>query len=73
VHIICIIDATFVPNLAFLGLLSPDISFGEKTVTHPDTHTPTHTDTQLTLISVNLSAENKGFRANPKLSILMNI
>jgi len=32
-HIILVLDATFVPNLTFLGLLSPEISFGEKTVT----------------------------------------
>jgi len=31
------LDATFVPNLTFLGLLSPEISFGEKN-SHPDTH-----------------------------------
>jgi len=34
-HIILILDATFVPNLTFLGPLSPEISFGEKIVTHP--------------------------------------
>jgi len=27
---ILVLDATFLPNLTFLGLLSPDISFGEK-------------------------------------------
>jgi len=43
VHIILILDATFVPNLKFLGLLSAEISLGEKTVTHPDTHTPRQT------------------------------
>jgi len=41
VHIILILDATFVPNLMFLRL-SPEISLGEKPVT------------QLTLQSVNL-------------------
>jgi len=35
VHIILILDATFVPNLTFSGLLSPEISLGEKLVTHP--------------------------------------
>jgi len=31
-----VLDATFVPNLTFLGLLSPEISFGEKqSATHP--------------------------------------
>jgi len=25
------------PNLTFLGILSHEISFGEKTITHPDT------------------------------------
>jgi len=29
---------TFVPNLTLLGLLSSEILFGEKTVTHPDRH-----------------------------------
>jgi len=48
VCIILVLDATFVPNLTFLGLLSPDMSFGEKTVTH--------TDTQLISRSVNLNA-----------------
>jgi len=38
--IIRILDATFVPNLTFLGLLSPEILFGEKTVTQPPTETP---------------------------------
>jgi len=33
--IILVLDATFVPNLTFLGLLSPEILFGEKTVSHP--------------------------------------
>jgi len=37
VRIIFILDATFVPNLTFLGLLNSEISFGEKTDTHPDT------------------------------------
>jgi len=32
---ILILYATFVPNLMFLGLLSLEISFEEKTVTHP--------------------------------------
>jgi len=39
VSIIFVIDTTFVPNLTFLGLLSPETSYGEKTVTHPDRHT----------------------------------
>jgi len=50
-HIILVLDATFVPNLTFFGLLSPEISFAEKS---PDTHQ----DTQLVLPSVNLSALN---------------
>jgi len=29
---------TFVPNLTLSGLLSPEILFGEKTVTLPDSH-----------------------------------
>jgi len=33
-HIILVLNATFAPNLTFLGLLSPEISVGEKTVTH---------------------------------------
>jgi len=33
--IILVLYATFVQNLTFLGLLSPEISFGERTVTHP--------------------------------------
>jgi len=33
-HIILILDATFVPTLTFLGLLGPEISFREKTVTY---------------------------------------
>jgi len=33
-HIILVLDAIFVLNLTFLGLFIPDISFGEKTVTH---------------------------------------
>jgi len=36
--IILVLDATFMPNLTFLGLLSPEISFGEKPVTHEDRH-----------------------------------
>jgi len=36
-RIILVLFAIFVPNLTFLGLLSPAVSFGEKkTVTHPD-------------------------------------
>jgi len=35
--IILVLDATFLTNLTFLGLLSPEISFGEKT-THPNAH-----------------------------------
>jgi len=31
-------SATFVPNLTFLDLVSPEISLGEKPATHPDTH-----------------------------------
>jgi len=39
-RIILVLDATFVPNLTFLGILRPEISFGEKmsptqTSTHP--------------------------------------
>jgi len=30
VHVILVLDVTFVPNLTFLGLLSPEILFGEK-------------------------------------------
>jgi len=45
------LNATFVPNLTFLGLLSSEISFGEKTATHP----PTLTDTQLISPSMNES------------------
>jgi len=37
VRIILTLDTTSVPNLTILGLLSPEVSFGEKTVTHPDT------------------------------------
>jgi len=48
--IIIILDATFVPNLRFLGLLSPEISFGEKK------QSPTQTPTQLISPFVNLSA-----------------
>jgi len=50
VHIILILDATFVPNLTFLGFLSPEILFGEKT--------DTHADTQLISPSVNLKASH---------------
>jgi len=35
VRIILILDATFVPNLKFIGILSPEISSREKIVTHP--------------------------------------
>jgi len=35
VHIILILDTVFVTNLKFSGHLSPDISFGEKTVIQP--------------------------------------
>jgi len=53
VRIIPILYATFVLNLTILGgLLGPEISFGEKTVTHPDGQR----DTQLISVSVNLSA-----------------
>jgi len=39
-RIILVLEAAFLLNLTFLGLLSPEISFGEKkTVTHnPDSH-----------------------------------
>jgi len=37
VRIILVLDVTFVPNLTFLGFLSPEILFGEKTVIHPGT------------------------------------
>jgi len=40
-RIILVLDATFVPNLTLSGLLRPEISFGEKTVTHLPTH-PVH-------------------------------
>jgi len=33
-----VLDATFVPNLALLGLLSPEVSFGEQAVTHTTRH-----------------------------------
>jgi len=33
-----ILDAAFMPNLTFLGLLSREMSFGEKPVTHSDSH-----------------------------------
>jgi len=55
VCVILVLDVTFVPNLTFLGLLSPEISFGEKTYTQ----TPTHPDTQCISPSVNLSEEDK--------------
>jgi len=29
VHIMLVLDASFVPNLTFFGLLNPEISFGE--------------------------------------------
>jgi len=45
------VDATFVSNLTFLGLLSPDISLGEKNNHHPCTHPD---NTQLISPSVNL-------------------
>jgi len=32
-------DSAFVPNLTFVGLLSVEISLGEKPVTHPPTQT----------------------------------
>jgi len=35
VRIILVLDATVVPNLTFLGLLSPEISFGENPPRHP--------------------------------------
>jgi len=35
-------NATFVPNLTFLGLLSHEMSFVEKTVTHPGIHPGPH-------------------------------
>jgi len=52
VHVILVLNTTFVLNMTFLGLLSPEILFGEKTVTH--------TDTQLISPSVNLGV-NKNF------------
>jgi len=39
-HNIPVIDANFVPNLTFLSLLSPKISFREKTVSHSDRDPP---------------------------------
>jgi len=39
--IILILDAIFLPNLTFLGLLGPEISLGEKTVSCPHRH-PAH-------------------------------
>jgi len=39
VIVILILSTTFVPNLTFLGILSPEIWFGEKTVTHPERQT----------------------------------
>jgi len=50
-RIILILDGTLVPNLMCLGLLSPEISFGENIVTHADT--------QLILPSVNLLFHNR--------------
>jgi len=46
VNIILVLDAAFVPNLTFLGLLRPEILFGEKSVT---------LDTQLISPPINLS------------------
>jgi len=48
VYIILVPDTTFVPNLTFLGILSPEISFGEK-----NSHPLTQTDRQLILPSMN--------------------
>jgi len=53
VHISLVLDATFMPNLTFLGLLSSEILFGEKTVTHTDKHPQRHPHTQLISPSVN--------------------
>jgi len=44
-----ILDTTYVSNLMFLGLHSPEISFGEK---NPVSQTPTH----LILLSMDFSA-----------------
>jgi len=33
--IVLVLDTTSMPHLTFLSLLSPEISFGEKTVTQP--------------------------------------
>jgi len=40
--IILVLDATYVPNLTFFGLLSPETSLGEKPVTYSQTHSDTH-------------------------------
>jgi len=65
VRIILILDATFVPNLTFLGLLNPEILFGEKKLPcHPDKQLHLlHTDEYNVIfyISQNLS-NNAGFK-----------
>jgi len=55
-HIILVPDATFVINLMYLGLLSHEISFGEKTATQPDIP-PRHSPIQLISPTVNPSEE----------------
>jgi len=49
-HIILVLDATFVPNLMFLGLLNSETSFAEKQLL------PHTSSTQLISPSVNPSA-----------------
>jgi len=51
---ILLLDATIVPNLTSLGLISTEIPFGEKK------QSPTHPPTQLISRSVNLSAPHYG-------------
>jgi len=51
VHIILMLDTTYVSNLTFLGFISLEASFGEEK------QSPSHPDTQLTLPLVNLSGK----------------
>jgi len=51
VSIILVLDAIFVPNFTFLGILSPEISVGEKTVACPTNYSYRQQSTYSSIIN----------------------
>jgi len=55
--IILVLDATFTPNLTFSGFLSPEISLGEKPITHSPTRSTEEYDSVIVTCSAHCCVE----------------